>query len=292
MTTIGTTFSHRHLKFLGLDTSRSLQQVLSMRFSVLRLCCYWDEIQPQKNTWNFDQIDFLLSECEKYNQPVCLTIGMKAPRWPEFHLPQWVKESPDSLEDNLLTFVNTMFERMKKYECIKTWQIENEPFDKSGPENNAVSENILAKEVSLIKSHDQRPVLISVWANCLKSRNSFRTALEYGDIIGLDLYYRVPYLGLYGGPEGGLNKVKSCLTGCNKKIWITELQAEPWENKFTRVRSASINNTLMKENYIKTKSAGFDTILLWGCEFWLLENKKGNSAYLSAVDDLIRSDRS
>lgn len=284
---LGTTFSHRHVSYLGLPIDESFDYLLSMKFQIIRLCCYWNEIQTYKNEWNFQNIHLLLKKCESAGQNVCITIGMKAPRWPEFYIPTW---AVDNIDAACLNFVSMGINQLKHYECISTWQIENEPLDPSGPKNQTVSETLLTREVDIVKKLDDRPVLLTVWGNTLFSRSCYKKITQHADIIGVDIYYRVPTLGIYCGPGGGDKNIAKSLQQSQKPIWLTELQAEPWENRWTKPRSESMSPQILLENYKKARKLGAAAILLWGSEFWLKEAKNGNPDYLNAVKKITKNE--
>src|SRR3990167_1148280 len=103
---IGTTYSHKFAKYLQLDHQKSFNDIIALNFNIIRLCCYWDEIQPTKTSYDFSSIQWMLDVCEKHNQNVVLTIGMKAPRYPEFYIPSWVgSKNPDDASAHVMIFI-------------------------------------------------------------------------------------------------------------------------------------------------------------------------------------------
>ena len=88
---LSTTFSHRHLNYLECDVFQSLDQAFQMDFQYLRLGVYWDEVEKKEGEYDWSTISSLLEKCEKEEQATVLTIGCKAPRYPEFYFPDWLK---------------------------------------------------------------------------------------------------------------------------------------------------------------------------------------------------------
>jgi len=62
-----------------------------------------------------------------------LSIGMKTPRWPECHLPQWAKNLAKSdQQDQILAMLSTIVQRYHNNSEITSWQVENEPLFRFG----------------------------------------------------------------------------------------------------------------------------------------------------------------
>ena len=61
----GITFSHRQLQFLRCNVDDALQQALSLNFDYLRLCLYWDELEPQAKQFNWQIIKNILQKCQE-----------------------------------------------------------------------------------------------------------------------------------------------------------------------------------------------------------------------------------
>ena len=89
---LGASFSHVHLRSLGLNPLRAIEGFKTLNLPWIRLGCYWNEIEKQKGKYDFGNIEPLIEFCEKNNINVVLTIGMKASRWPEYYLPDWLEK--------------------------------------------------------------------------------------------------------------------------------------------------------------------------------------------------------
>ncbi len=293
---IGTTFSHPHLNHLSLNLNQALDQALSMNFSYLRLGAYWDQIETEPGQYHFPILSKLLDKCDQASQAVVITVGVKAPRWPEFYWPDHVK--PDfknqQVKTKLLKFVKQTVTHLKKYECITHWQVENEPLDPSGPNKQKIPFEFLHQEVELVKQLDQRPIIINLWGNDLLARGLFSQVEQLADVIGLDLYPRQFVKQIFGrsfyrGPTHSQKQLKRLLAKSNKPIWLTELQAEPWEKNEKNYFSAnpgSISPKKLAKNIRKAQQLPIKQILLWGFEYWWWQAQQGNDSYLKTVENL------
>lgn len=50
---LGTTYSHRHARCLRLNLDTAFDELLNLRFDIIRLGCYWDELQVEP--WEKDE---------------------------------------------------------------------------------------------------------------------------------------------------------------------------------------------------------------------------------------------
>ena len=163
---IGATFSATNARWLGLDAEDALARVIELGLDPLRLCGYWD--QPP------DDLDWQLDQATRAGRQVALTIGMKAPRWPEFHLPP---EHPLDLHRGgevgahlpialaAMAQAKAMVERFRDRSAIAWWQVENEPSNKSGPERWWISAKLVAQEVAVVRTLDDRPVMLTAFGH-------------------------------------------------------------------------------------------------------------------------------
>jgi uncharacterized protein YfbU (UPF0304 family) len=60
----------------------------------IKILTHWDLIEPKKDEYFFEDLDWQVSEVEKRDGKIILVIGMKTGRWPECHIPQWAKNLP------------------------------------------------------------------------------------------------------------------------------------------------------------------------------------------------------
>ena len=123
---IGATYSHHEIDYLKLDQNKSLTEVLDFGFDIIRLGAYWQEMEPKQGQFMTEPLSSILEQCQQRKQQVVLTVGMKAPRWPEFYIPNWVKANqPQQAATQAQNFIR---------QCITTfgqllWQHSTYPGD-------------------------------------------------------------------------------------------------------------------------------------------------------------------
>jgi GH35 family endo-1,4-beta-xylanase len=268
---IGITLSHPQLEYLGIPLQEALEKT--------------------KDIFDFNELDKILNYFEQTNQKIVMTVGVKAPRWPEYFWPEHLQhKNIDHLETqkHILDYIEKTVAHLKTYQCITHWQVENEPLDPSGPENLSISADFLKQEVSLVRKLDSRPIIGTIWGNALVQRGLFPLLEKMVDIVGIDLYYKqyvTTILGkhIYTPPFQTENQLKNLINKSTKPVWITELQAEPWEKDeegYKATQPHSITPDLMKQNIQKVEALPVKQIFLWGYEYWLWRAQQGDTRYL------------
>lgn len=298
---IGASFSHRHLNNLSLSVNDALKHFSALGLKNIRLSCYWSEIEKTQGQYDFSIIDNIVDICQKLKLQIVLTVGMKAMRYPEYYIPNWaldkiqIKHSTFTYTNNLFNnllfaFIENTLWHFKNINSIKYWQIENEPFDPSGPSWWKSDYSILEKEISLVKNIDSsRPVIINLWGNELQNRKYYPQAKKLADIIGIDLYPKVSGKDKKGnlffqGPKDPDDKIQEIINDIkkqNKKVWISELQAEPWVYPNSCQPQDIIINSQRVSNW------NIDGIFYWGFEYWYQQKLLGNLNYWQAIQQTI-----
>src|SRR5438105_2163562 len=87
----GFTFSERQAGYLDVSWQQAFHAAMDLQPSVVRLGAYWDSIEPRRGEYDFSTLDWLLDNTAS-GSSVLLTVGMKAPRWPEYYLPGWLRK--------------------------------------------------------------------------------------------------------------------------------------------------------------------------------------------------------
>ena len=293
----GITFSHKYLSDLKLSVIDALDLALSMKFSIIRLGCYWSEIEKKENRYDFTELNRILDQCERVGQNIVMNVGVKSPRWPEFYWPEFVKEKNFSIEESvnrLNKFVEVVIQELKRYKCITMWQIENEPLDPSGPDNIIIPIEILEKEIEIVRNIDLRPILLTAWGNDVRKRKTVDFLIDMGNYVGLDIYYKVynrKFLGKnwYSKPETSKNFYKKLVKQEPDKILIAELQAEPWEPEhkaYKNFNNGSMSVDILKANIEKMETIGFQDVWLWGFEYWYYQYSVGNVGYIDLIKNI------
>lgn len=275
----GVTFSDKFSRELGLDPKDNFKSILDdLKAKKIRLIAYWDEIEKEKNIFYFSNLDWQINEAQKRNIEIILAIGIKVPRWPECHIPNWAKKlSEEVREKELRLYLGEIVKRYKNNKAIKIWQVENEPFFPFG-ECSKRAKNFVFDETSLVKSLDSsRPILVTDSGEL----GLWLKAAEAGDIFGTTMYRRVynKYFGQFNyhlPPEFFILKEKVTrflINDYNKKFIVIELAAEPWMAKQIYETSPEEQFRFFDYDFFKdtteyAKSTGFDEYYLWGAEWW------------------------
>ncbi len=282
--TWGVNFSQKHAQNLGLNWQRTYLALLDdLNVKNFKLVIHWDLIEPEKDKYYFDDLDWQMVQAENRGVKLLLVIGMKSGRWPECHLPDWVKNlKKEEQQKEILEMLEKVVLRYRDSKAIKYWQVENEPFFPFG-ECPWADKKFLKKEIVLVKSLDiyNRPIVISD-----SGEGSFwiHTA-QLGDIVGITMYKKVWFsqFGFYihypFPPAFYWKKAQIIKKIFGKKIICVELQAEPWGPILLydlplEEQKKTMNLEQFKYNIEFAKKTGLDTFYLWGAEWWFWLKEK------------------
>lgn len=290
--TWGVTFFPYQAEDLGMDWTKVYLALLDdMKVSNLRLAVPWSMIEENKGKYDFSSIEWMLQEAEKRDTKVILAVGRKLFRWPECHDPSWISElSEYEVNEATLRLVYDVVDHFKGYKSVVAWQVENEPGFPFGECHFASpSKDLFKKEVALVKSIDSTRPVLSTDSGELASWFGFSS---YVDMLGVSLYRITenPTFGRFYYPmrPGFYQKKTHLAMSINKnlkKIFLSELQLEPWstinlsqmtlEEQFD---SMSFNRVASSIDY--ASHTGFDEIYLWGVEWWYwLREVHGDSRF-------------
>ena len=324
---VGVTFSPRQAEYLGMAWQETFSRVMDLAPTIVRIGAYWDEIERRQGTYDFSMLDWQLARLPAEQYRVVLTVGMKAPRWPEYYLPTWlmretkigpygtISDDPQ-VRTQALRFVRAVVERYQDHPSVAYWQVENEPLDPSGPRHWKIGAEFVAEEVALVRSLDRRdrPVILSMFVDTppplaglppwrSHDERRARTLLDLADILGLDVY---PSRGIrFFGRDlfldwSGWNWESPAMTlrqlalDKGKDAWIMEAQAEPWEPSrlvyLDNDQSRSVQPGTAASTFGRLSSGGFGTILLWGAEHWYMrQDRHDDGSWLDTLRPLFRS---
>ena len=285
----GVTFSEPYADFLGLrpaDVYQSLVRELGLK--VVRLCVYWDRTEPQPGNFDFDSLDRQVDQAAKAGLEIMLAFGQKAPRWPEFHLPAWTSRNDQDFDGHLLRMVETVVRHFKAAP-ISIWQVENEPyFAFGGP---PLPEGLLRREIELVRSLDDRPVMLTDSAD----KGNWATPAQWCDFLGVNLYTRVwdgrRYVDIKVAPSRYNARIRSVSSSVTEVV-VSELQAEPWGpfqvTELTPSEAAeTMNPERLRRNVEIAASAGFNTALFWGGEWWYWLRERGEPSMWETARSIV-----
>ncbi len=275
----GVSFNQNHAMYLGLDWKETYIAILDdLNTPTIRIAAMWSDVEKVKDTFNFEQVDWMMDEAAKRGVRVVLVVGQKAPRWPECHVPEWVKgEDSDEARERLLRYMTNTVERYRAHPALEIWQVENEPFipfrfgvcDK-------VSQEMIQEEIALVRERDG---FHSVMITDSGEFGFWGKAARNGDILGSTLYRVVEIIGgvkwPYDWVPAGFYRIKARLADKSyRDFFIAELQAEPWlrsnnpletplEEQERMMDTDRLRRTLDFVHYV-----GASRAYLWGAEWW------------------------
>jgi len=274
----GVNFSQRHAQKLGLDWKETLLALLDdLRVRDIKLITQWDLIEPQKDNFSFDDLDWQISEIEKRKGKIILVIGMKTGRWPECHIPEWAKDlDRKEQQERILNLIEKIVLRYEENPSIAIWEIENEPLFPFG-ECPWRDKDFVKKEISQVRSLDskKRPVLISDSGEF----SLWITAARLGDVVGVTMYKKAWFkeLGIHISypfpPIFYWRKSQMIENIFAKSIICVELQAEPWcKNLLYDCPPEEQQKTMDLVQFRRiiefASKTGINKFYLWGGEWW------------------------
>jgi hypothetical protein len=289
----GVTFVPNYARYYDLDPKDVLNAILNdLKFERVRLVSYWDTIEPQQGQYDFSELDWQFDMAEKAGVKVSLAIGLRQPRWPECHMPNWaeVKSKPEWTKD-LKVFIAKVVERYKNRPSLESYQLENEFFMSVFGICTDFSRQRLVDEFNMVKAIDPtRPIIVSRSNNWV----GIPIGQPRADVIGISVYKRVwdktitkryfeyPLPAWFYAMLAGWSEL---LTGRN--MIIHELQAEPWAPEGYELKTApleeqnkSMNAERLKNRFEYGRGTGMRQIDLWGAEWWYWRKVRFNDPSL------------
>jgi hypothetical protein len=281
---IGATFVPNYARYFELDPEETLQAMIDdLGIKRFRLVSYWNMHEKQPDVYDFSELDWQFDMIEEAGGTVALSLGLRQPRWPECHGPEWAmaKTVPEWTED-LKEYMGVLIDRYKDREVLVEYQLENEFLLTVFGDCPDHSRERLIDEFNYVKSKDStRPLIVNRSNNAVPS---WPINEPRADKVGAAVYKRVwdktvtkrnfeyplPewfYSFLAGGTE---------LTTGRESI-IHELQTESWlpENVGYDMRDAPIDKLydtfspeILPSRIEYGVNTGIRTIDLWGVEWW------------------------
>lgn len=287
----GVTFISSYAKYFDVDPKETMTALRDdLGFKRFRLVSYWKEIESQEGNYDFSELDWQLDEVRKVDGEVSLAIGLRQPRWPECHMPQWLEGQPKEVwYPKLQKFLTKVTQRYKDDPVIVSYQLENEHHLNVFGECTDFSRERLKEEYDLVKSIDPNtPIILSLANNYFGVPTGQPRADEYGvsvykrvfDSNVTNNYLEYPFPAWYYGGRAGMTEL---LTG--RSSMLHELQAEPWTPTDMKTSSIEEQNKSMDEKRLieridYARRTGFTTIDFWGGEWWYWRKIKFNDPSL------------
>lgn len=284
---LGTSFSKNAAEELGLDWKANfiaLQEELNIRN--FRLMSFWYNHEPHQGTYDFSDLDWQLDEAAKRGGKVSLSVGLRQPRWPECHQPEWAKELEKTDKAKwyaaISNYLQVVVERYKHHPAIESWHLENEYFNRNFGQCDDFSKQRLKDEIALIKKLDNSHPIIITLADQLgfpltgPHPDIYSTSLYRGNYVKFVGYFPYPIPTHFYSSKAFFIKL---LHG--KDIYIHELQLEPWGPRPTKELSVGeqdyyMDTSRMRGNIDFAVDTGMKKMNLWGAEWWYWRKVKFN----------------
>jgi hypothetical protein len=284
---VGVTFIPRYARYYDLDPQQTMRALIDeLNIKQFRLVSYWNEHEPEPGKYDFKELDWQFKYAEEAGAKVSLAIGLRQPRWPECHMPNWAMNMPkEQWQEELKRYMQVVIERYKNSPALESYQLENEYFLKVFGECPDHSRDRLIDEFNFVKKIDpSKPVIVS------RSNNAI--GLPVGDprpdMSGVSIYKRVwdknitkryfeyPFPAWFYGFLAGAGKLAT-----GKDMIIHELQAEPWAPTETKTASLaeqdkSLNPRRLRDRFHFGEATGMREMYLWGAEWWYWRKVKHN----------------
>lgn len=273
----GIAFSKPFAKEMGLSWQETYLAVLDdLKVKKMRLPIYWQDVEAEKGTFNFDDYDWMVEEAKKRDVQLILVVGRKVPRWPECHSPFWAdKLAETEKQEKIIEYISASVERYKNADNLYLWQVDNEPFLPFG-ECTTTEKDFLDQEVKIVRAIDPNHKImvtdsgeLSVWVRAAKRADIFGTTM-YRVIYKKPFnYFKYPLPPKFFWIKANIVH----LLYPKKPIVVSELQAEPWGPKLIydlplEEQEKSMSLSQFNENIEYAKRVGFPENYLWGVEWW------------------------
>lgn len=288
---IGATFSAPYASHFDLDPKETLSAMITdLNIKDFRLMSYWSSIEPNRGTYDFSDLDWQFDMIEKNGGTVSLALGLRQPRWPECHTPQWAKgQSMEAIYPEIESYIGAVVERYKDRPSLQSYQLENEYFLDVFGECQDHTRERLVKEYSHVKSIDPKtPMIVSLSNNYLGVPIGEPRPDQFGvsvykrvfDETVTKRYFEYPFTPWWYGGRAGWTEL---MTG--RDSMLHELQAEPWapmplKEASIKEQDKSMDAKRLKGRIKYGKATGFRDIYLWGGEWWYWRKVKFNDPSL------------
>lgn len=271
----GVSFSVKQCRNLGLRWQTVLRALIKdLGVRRFRLMSYWDDHEKSPGKYDFKTLDQQIDIIEQAGGEITLCLGVRQPRWPENHWPDWAWDLPKPERDaEILKYIEQVIERYKNRSVIISYQLENEALLEEFGERPEVDQTRLMMEYFWVKTLDNtRPIVMTTSTSWGVPVNQ-----PIPDIVGFS-YYQVLYRdGKYRRSfhRPWLDRLRAWAVKLlhGKPSFIHELQTEPWGPKNVwemdleeQFKSMSIEQ--LKKNIRQSKATKLGTIDLWGAEWW------------------------
>lgn len=291
---IGVSFSEKRAKEMGLDWKANYLALLDdMQIKHFRLMSYWDLHEPVRGHYDFSTLDWQIQEASKRGADVSLAIGLRQPRWPECHQPQWATTlTGGTWKQAMYSYIQTVVKRYEHNKTVINWQLENEGKNDWFGLCDKADRVRLQEEYDLVNAMSNKPIWMS-----LSDQHGLPVFGPWPDKFGYSVYRVVwnekigpvkDYI-IYPTPiwyHRARAVVIKAMTG--RDIFVHELQLEPWgprdtKDLTTQEQNKSMDAWRIKDNVLFAREIGAPEIYTWGGEWWYWRMVHGDPTVWNTV---------
>ncbi|PID99453.1 hypothetical protein CSA80_01690 [Candidatus Saccharibacteria bacterium] len=285
----GISFSAKQCRNFGLDPQKTLRWLLKNGWRRFRLMSYWDEYETTQGKYDFSELDRHIHLIENAGGSVTLCLGVKQPRWPEYHWPAWALELPEQQKTQaLLEFLQTTVQRYDKTAAVQSYQLENEALLRGFGRNVSINRARLRAEYQLVSKLTDKPISMSAsngWGIPLRQP---RPRGGTGFSIYTTMFAKGKQRTTVQKPW--LHRLRRFVIekGMGRSVFVHELQLEPWGAKAiwemtTEEQNQSMNPARIRANIAFAHQVGAYPIDLWGAEWWYWRYQSGDKTIWHSV---------
>lgn len=278
---LGATFIPDYARSFGLDPQQTMSAIIyELGVKNLRLVSYWSNGEPQPGHYDFSELDWEFKMAEAAGVKINLALGLRQPRWPECHMPDWATSEPQSQwQPQLENYITAVVNRYKNSSALSAYQLENEYFLKAFGMCTNYDRQRLVSEYNLVKSLDPKHTLVvSMSNNAIGTPVGAPTPDEFAisvyervwDKTITKRYFEYPIPAWYYAFRAGWVELTR-----GRNSFIHELQAEAWLPDGYDIRTAptselykSLSPQRLSDRFQYGEATGMKEIDLWGVEWW------------------------
>jgi len=278
---LGATFIPDYAEQLGVDPKETMDAIIGdLGVKNLRLVSYWEDTEPTPGKYDFSTLDWQFAKAEAAHVHVSLAIGLRQPRWPECHEPDWAFGLPkDQWHSDLANFIRAVVDRYKTSPALDSYQLENEFFLKVFGECTDFDRDRLVSEFNLVKSLDpNHKLVVSMSNNAIGTPLGEPTPDEWAISVYKRVwdkgvtkrYFEYPIPAWYYAFRAGFTEITR-----GHDSFIHELQAEAWLPDPYNIADAPLNEMAktmtperLRDRFAYGEATGMREVDLWGVEWW------------------------
>ncbi|OGL39902.1 hypothetical protein A3J32_02720 [Candidatus Saccharibacteria bacterium RIFCSPLOWO2_02_FULL_46_7] len=299
--TLGASFIADYARNFSLDPKQTLEAMLAdLNLKQVRLVSYWKNIESQQGKYDFSDLDWQFELANKYGADVSLAIGLRQPRWPECHEPDWAKnQSKDFWQPKLYAYMEAVVDRYKNNPALQGYELENEFFMKVCGKCTDFDRQRLIEEYKMVKSWDpNHEVIVSRSDNWIgipigepkPDKYAISIYKRVWDAIVTHRYFEYPLPPWFYASLAGWGELFN-----DRDMVVHELQAEPWPPKGMELWEAPLTEQYKSMDAKRFKDrinygidTGMRTLDLWGAEWWYwLKEKHGDDSVWQVAKEAI-----